>query len=151
MHGVKEMPRSLLLVSFLRFFSFFVYQSINQCIADLATGGNVQTRVNARKMDAETIRLMLTELVVAVEILHGANIRHRDLYLSNVLIDSDGHILLGDFGLSKRITCIEDSKKDWQSLANICDDLFLESTRDELQSDLIDLLRDMTDDRISGD
>lgn len=102
-------------------------------------------------MDSETIKLFLAELIVAIDNLHGANIRHRDLFLSNVLIDSDGHILLADFGLSKRLSCIEESKKDWQSLANICDDIFNESIRDEHQSSVIDLLRNMTDDGISGE
>lgn len=122
----------------------------NQQFEDLATGGNVQTRLNSKRIDAATTQLILSEIVSSVEILHLAKIRHCDLFLSNILIDSAGHLLLADFGLSKKLSCIEESEKDWRYLSNICDELFPETNGDESQMTLINLLKNMTDARISG-
>jgi len=41
------------------------------------------------------------EITLAVQFLHQQGILHRDLKLDNVLVDSDGHCKLADFGLSK--------------------------------------------------
>ena len=42
---------------------------------------------------------LLTQLL-AIEHTHARNIIHRDLKPENVFIDTDGHIVLGDFGSS---------------------------------------------------
>ncbi|GFS86606.1 ribosomal protein S6 kinase beta-1 [Trichonephila clavipes] len=41
------------------------------------------------------------EIILAVQHLHVNGIVHRDLKLNNVLLDSEGHVKLCDFGLSK--------------------------------------------------
>ena len=52
-------------------------------------------------LDLEWARFYMAELVLALEALHKQNIVHRDLKLENILIDSEGHIKLTDFGMSK--------------------------------------------------
>ncbi len=49
----------------------------------------------------EETRFYIAELVLAVHFIHKIEYVHRDLKPDNVLLDSNGHIKLSDFGLSK--------------------------------------------------
>lgn len=49
----------------------------------------------------QVARLVIAELVLAIEALHSKDIVHRDLKPDNILIDDDGHIKVTDFGLAK--------------------------------------------------
>ena len=46
------------------------------------------------------VKLYIAEIILALEALHDNCIIFRDLKPSNVVIDSDGHACLVDFGLS---------------------------------------------------
>lgn len=46
-------------------------------------------------------RFYIAEIILAVEYLHQQNIVHRDLKPDNILLDTEGHIKLTDFGLSE--------------------------------------------------
>ncbi|PNY04291.1 serine/threonine-protein kinase AtPK2/AtPK19 [Trifolium pratense] len=48
-------------------------------------------------------RIYTAEIVSAVSHLHTKGIVHRDLKPENILMDSDGHVMLTDFGMSKEI------------------------------------------------
>lgn len=48
-------------------------------------------------------RFYFCEMILAIEFLHSINIIHRDLKPENVLLRSDGHICITDFGLAKEI------------------------------------------------
>ena len=57
-----------------------------------------KTRLSLTK---QSIMYALAEIVLAIEDLHKQNIIYRDLKPENVLIDSEGHIRLIDFGFAK--------------------------------------------------
>jgi len=61
----------------------------------------------------EEARFYFAEIVLSLEALHDANIIYRDLKPENILIDSDGHIKLADFGLSKELVKKEDVAKSF--------------------------------------
>ena len=52
-------------------------------------------------LDALRTKFYLAHLVAALEHLHAQGIVHRDLKPENMLIGSDGHVKLADFGLSE--------------------------------------------------
>ncbi|CAH1398335.1 unnamed protein product [Nezara viridula] len=49
----------------------------------------------------ELVKIYVAELGSALDFLHNAGVIYRDLKAENILLDSDGHVVLIDFGLSK--------------------------------------------------
>jgi serine/threonine protein kinase len=65
-------------------------------------GGNLLDQMRlAKRFSEDRTRLYTAEVALALEHLHQNNIIYRDLKLENVLVDSEGHIALTDFGMSK--------------------------------------------------
>uniref|UniRef100_A0A7E4WBH6 Ribosomal protein S6 kinase n=1 Tax=Panagrellus redivivus TaxID=6233 RepID=A0A7E4WBH6_PANRE len=71
-------------------------------ILDFLRGGDLFTRLSKEVMFTEDdVKFYLAELTLALEHLHSLGIVYRDLKPENILLDSDGHINVTDFGLSK--------------------------------------------------
>lgn len=59
-------------------------------------------------------KLYLAEILLAIEDLHKRDIIYRDLKPDNVVIDSEGHAVLTDFGLAKEhVPNMEDGAKSF--------------------------------------
>ncbi|KAF8334556.1 kinase-like domain-containing protein [Amanita rubescens] len=57
--------------------------------------------IRCDKFPADRARFYMAEIIIAMEELHKRGIVHRDIKAANILIRSDGHIVLADFGLAK--------------------------------------------------
>ena len=55
-------------------------------------------------------RYILYQIVKAIKYLHSASVIHRDLKPSNILINSDCHLKICDFGLARSLTSETDGK-----------------------------------------
>ncbi|KAL4630406.1 ribosomal protein S6 kinase alpha-5-like [Arapaima gigas] len=71
-------------------------------ILDYVNGGELFTHLVQRvRFKEQEVVLYSGEITLALEHLHKLGIVYRDLKLENILLDSEGHIVLTDFGLSK--------------------------------------------------
>uniref|UniRef100_A0A8C7S687 Ribosomal protein S6 kinase n=1 Tax=Oncorhynchus mykiss TaxID=8022 RepID=A0A8C7S687_ONCMY len=77
-------------------------------ILDYVNGGELFTHLVQRvRFKEQEVALYSGEMVLALEHLHQLGIVYRDLKLENILMDSSGHIVLTDFGLSKEFDELE--------------------------------------------
>ncbi|CAF0757500.1 unnamed protein product [Adineta steineri] len=80
-------------------------------VLDFLRGGDLFTRLSKEVMFTERdVQFYLAELALALDHLHSLGIVYRDLKPENILLDTDGHIALTDFGLSKESIPTQDSK-----------------------------------------
>ncbi|CAD8149198.1 unnamed protein product [Paramecium octaurelia] len=71
-------------------------------VMDLCSGGDLATHLELLSSFPEAVvKIFAAEITLALEALHSQGIIFRDLKPENVVLDSDGHALLTDFGLSK--------------------------------------------------
>ncbi|OKL63253.1 hypothetical protein UA08_01595 [Talaromyces atroroseus] len=88
-------------------------------ILEYAQGGELFTHLAAERMFSEDVAAFyMAEMVLALEHLHqNVGVVYRDLKPENCLLDSEGHLLLTDFGLSK--VAVSDDDRCNSSLGTI--------------------------------
>mmetsp|Transcript_5702 Transcript_5702/g.7974 ORF Transcript_5702/g.7974 Transcript_5702/m.7974 type:complete len:872 (-) Transcript_5702:25-2640(-) len=89
---------------------YYSFQSKNNLylVMEFCGGGDLYSLLDKfGGLDEKVARFYIAELIVALEYLHKMQIIHRDIKPDNVLIASNGHIKLTDFGLSKVVLCNE--------------------------------------------
>lgn len=65
-----------------------------------------------RALPTEQARHIIKDLLVAVDVLHGKMIMHRDIKPDNILVDSNGRLKLADFGLAKKASFLQRRKSN---------------------------------------
>ncbi|KAJ4893164.1 Serine/threonine-protein kinase AtPK2/AtPK19 [Raphanus sativus] len=71
-------------------------------VLDFINGGHLFFQLYHQGIFREELaRVYTAEIVSAVSHLHENGIMHRDLKPENILMDTDGHVMLTDFGLAK--------------------------------------------------
>uniref|UniRef100_A0AAQ4PBF6 Ribosomal protein S6 kinase n=1 Tax=Gasterosteus aculeatus aculeatus TaxID=481459 RepID=A0AAQ4PBF6_GASAC len=88
----------------------FQTQSKLHLILDYVSGGEMFTHLYQRDhFPEDAVRIYIGEIILALEHLHKLGIVYRDIKLENILLDSEGHVVLTDFGLSKEF--LEEEKE----------------------------------------
>lgn len=60
----------------------------------------------------------MAEIILALEYLHSKGLVHRDIKPDNILINSNGHIKIADFGLCGRLLPSDEKEvpKSWKNV-----------------------------------
>lgn len=89
-------------------------------ILDYVSGGELFTHLYQRDhFTEEEVRIYVGEIILALEHLHRLGIIYRDIKLENILLDSEGHIVLTDFGLSKEFLPHETEQRTYSFCGTI--------------------------------
>jgi len=87
-------------------------------VIDYKEGGDLYERFRQlRRFSEAEAKFYIAEVIMALEYLHSKDIIYRDLKPENVLIDSEGHICLTDFGTSKSLN----DEKETNTFIGTCD------------------------------
>ncbi|KAH1010205.1 ribosomal protein S6 kinase alpha-5 isoform X2 [Dendroctonus ponderosae] len=82
----------------------FQTESKLHLILDYVAGGELFSHLYRRdRFTPSEVKVYVAEIIIALEKLHQLGIIYRDIKLENILIDSEGHIVITDFGLSKNL------------------------------------------------
>ncbi|TNV79189.1 hypothetical protein FGO68_gene10800 [Halteria grandinella] len=83
---------------------YYAFQTATKLylIMEFVNGGELFYHLKReQRFSEDRVRFYAAECVLAIEHLHGLGIIYRDLKPENILLDSEGHIKITDFGLSK--------------------------------------------------
>jgi len=64
--------------------------------------GNLQPATQSEGIDLDFLRIALSGCLGALQFLHANGVIHGDIKPSNMLVDAQGRVKLGDFGLARR-------------------------------------------------
>ncbi|KAF4380064.1 hypothetical protein F8388_018188 [Cannabis sativa] len=72
-------------------------------VLDFINGGDLDYQLHREGLFREDLaRVYTAEIISAISYLHENGIMHRDLKPHNILLDSEGHVMVTDFGMAKQ-------------------------------------------------
>ncbi|KAF1815465.1 kinase-like protein [Eremomyces bilateralis CBS 781.70] len=73
-------------------------------IMEFCSGGSCQDLMKPGLISEEYITIIIRELLMGLEYLHGDNKLHRDIKAANILLGANGQVKLADFGVSGQLS-----------------------------------------------
>ena len=73
-------------------------------VMEWLAGGSLVRRLEAGPLPVDEVVRIADEALVTLDYLHAQGVVHRDVKPSNLLLDLDGHIRLGDLGLARPLS-----------------------------------------------
>ncbi|GMF53920.1 unnamed protein product [[Candida] boidinii] len=70
-------------------------------VMEYISGGDLMWHVQKERFSLRRAQFYAAEVLLALSFLHENGVVYRDLKLDNILLTTDGHIKLGDYGLCK--------------------------------------------------
>lgn len=90
---------------------FETFESIKHIVVvmELCAGGDLLNYVRKRRRLKESYaKYIFKQIIEGIAHIHSKGVLHRDIKLDNILLDGKGNIKIGDFGVSRIITNIND-------------------------------------------
>lgn len=81
---------------------------------EYATGGSVRDiLIRKKKIDEFYVSILMRELLLGIQYLHGEKKVHRDIKTSNILLDNDGRVKIADFGVCAQLNDTIDNRNSY--------------------------------------
>ncbi|RLV95785.1 Serine/threonine-protein kinase STE11 [Spathaspora sp. JA1] len=92
-----------------RYFGSTTDESFLNIFLEYVPGGSVQSMLNSYgPFEEPLIRNFIRQVLIGLNYLHGEDIIHRDIKGANILIDIKGTVKIGDFGISRKVSSIDE-------------------------------------------
>ena len=90
---------------------FYCFENSNYIflVLEFCPNGDLESLIDSKPLPEPLARLYLSEILVGLEYLHSLDVIYRDLKPANILIDTEGHIKLADFGIAKSGSCKDEA------------------------------------------
>ncbi len=73
---------------------------------------NLHAVIRANILEEVHKKYILYQSLKAIKYMHSGNLLHRDMKPSNLLLNSDCHVKICDFGLARSVSDIDDEKSE---------------------------------------
>jgi len=83
-----------------RVYDFDIQQGTPFLVLDYAPNGSLASKHRGQQLSLDTIIQYLKQIVPALQYAHDNNLIHRDIKPDNILVGSQGELLVSDFGIA---------------------------------------------------
>ncbi|KAL6452521.1 STE11 Serine/threonine-protein kinase STE11 [Candida maltosa Xu316] len=120
-NSMQEQQREMMLLkelnheNIVRYFGSSTDENFLNIFLEYVPGGSVQTMLHSYgPFEEPLIRNFIRQVLIGLSYLHGEDIIHRDIKGANILIDIKGTVKIGDFGISKKVSTIDEEDEDFK-------------------------------------